>query len=228
MGLKFTGTEYIQVANSSYLNPAQITFDAWIYIDSLPNSYNSIVSKEAGGTGYTLLVKSNGKLAVYIQLTGGGNVNYDGSGTYTLSTGQWYHLVFTYDGINLIGYVNSQIDVTVNQAGIINHSSNVLYLANSFFGGRLWQGVITESAIWSRTLTLQEIQSLYKSACRNKIQVAGSNLQAYWRLDDVVEGAVASGTNIIRDLSGNNNLGTPYNSPVGAQDILSYPGGVSF
>jgi hypothetical protein len=224
MGLRFDGSNYISVANSVYLNPAQITFDAWIYIDSLPNAYNSVVSKEAGGAGYTLLVKSNGKLAVYLEGVG----NYDGTGTFTLLTGQWYHLAFTWDGTNLIGYVNGNVDSSAAPGGTITHSTGVLLLANSFFGNRLWRGIITESAIWNRALTLQEIESLYKSACRNKIQVAGNGLQAYWRLNDVVEGAIASGTNRIQDLTGNGNLGTPYNNPVGAQDILSYPAEVIF
>lgn len=223
MAIKFTGTEYIQMANSSYLNPAYITFDSWVYIDSLPNAYNSVVSKEGGGQGYTLLIKPSGKLAVYVQGVG----SYDGTGTYTLSTGQWYHLAFSYSGTHLIGYVNGNIDKDVSVVGTIVHSASFLYLASSNLAGRLLRGSITESGIWNRVLSLQEIQTLYRTGCRNKIQVAGYGLQAYWRLDEGgIKGAAISGINRIIDLTGHGNYGTPYNNPIGISDILSYPEGV--
>ncbi|HEY4612181.1 MAG TPA: hypothetical protein VII11_04300 [Bacteroidota bacterium] len=57
-----------------------------------------------------------------------------------------------------------------------------------------------------------------------QLLIQPSNLKAYWPLDEFAEGATVSGTNSIRDLSGNGNHGTPSNSPTGrAERVLSYP-----
>jgi len=206
------GTGYVQVSNSSYLNPANITFEAWIYINSLPNSYNSVVSKEEGN-GYTLLVKSNGKLAVYLEGVG----YYDGSGTYTLSTGQWYHVAFTWDGSNLIGYVNGNVDKSVGSGGTLVHSTGNLYLGNSFYGGRLFNGRIDEARIYNAGLSASIILTHYNNGKGVYGESTESNLNAGWHLDENTGSSA-------EDYSGNGNTGTLEASPLWANGLVGYPG----
>jgi hypothetical protein len=95
-----------------------MTFEAWYNATAFSNSYNSIESNEAGTGchGHTLLVKSSGKLAIYLD----SGPNYDGSGSNTLSTGTWYQLAWSYKGSSgsntLTGYVNGVSDGTSSGA----------------------------------------------------------------------------------------------------------------
>ena len=111
----------VNLGTSSSLNPTAITVEIWVNLTSLSNAYSALVSRISAGAGafHQLFVKSSGKLAIYINATGG-TVNYDGTGATTLSTGRWYHLAFTYSSsAGLVGYVNGQVDGTASAAGPI-------------------------------------------------------------------------------------------------------------
>src|ERR1035437_3896283 len=90
--LKFDGsTTYVNCGSSALLNPAAMSMTAWVNMSALTNAYSAIVSRVAAGGAtatFQIFVKSSGKLAVYVGAST--SVSYDGSGTYTLPTGQWY------------------------------------------------------------------------------------------------------------------------------------------
>ncbi|MDG6949570.1 MAG: LamG domain-containing protein [Nitrososphaerota archaeon] len=156
--------QYISVADSSALRPASITVAAWVYASSFPDSYNAVVSKETSGQGYTLLVKSTGKLAVY--LNGGPSCNYDGSGLYALSTSTWYFLAFTYSSGTLIGYVNGVQDASVacTNAALNGATGYPLIIGGSVaFTPRWWNGRLAGVSFYDRALSASEVSELYAS-----------------------------------------------------------------
>lgn len=102
-------------------NSNWVSVVAWVYMTSFANSYNCIFSRLiSGGTrGFALYVKSNGKLAVYVQPPSG-SVHYDGTGTFTLSLNTWYCIGFSYDNLKgITGYVNGRLDGTAAPNGNI-------------------------------------------------------------------------------------------------------------
>lgn len=107
-------TQFIDVGSG--MNPVAITYSVWINATSFPNAYNATIARNSalGANGFSvLLVKSTGKLACYIQLTGGTNTSYDGTGSHTLSSGTWYYCTMTYsNAAGLIGYVDAASDGT--------------------------------------------------------------------------------------------------------------------
>jgi hypothetical protein len=134
-------TSSISIAASTLNDPTPITFEAWANAASFPNSYNSVEGTESGANGHTLLVKSTGKLAIYLSP----GPNYDGSGSNTLSTGTWYHLAFSYSAANkLIGYVNGSQDGTSASAWTGSAASIATLIANSISASRHWNGKIDE------------------------------------------------------------------------------------
>lgn len=137
-----------------------LSASAWVKLDSLPNSYNSVISEESSSEGYTLLIKSTGKLAIYLSHSGTG-VNYDGTGATTLTLNRWYHIAFTWTGGTLTGWVNGSTDNQVNGTWASTATSNPLRVANSFSPNRFLSGTLDDLRIYNRALATNEVVQLY-------------------------------------------------------------------
>ena len=160
--LDFDGSnDYLDVNDNPTLNPTAITVSAWVKFNSLTNDYSAIVHK-GPDPYYEYFVKSNGKLAVFITASEGYR-NYDGTGIYVLTTGLWYHLVFTYDSVGgLKGYVNGNLDNSVAANGTLSTPTGNLSIArDSVTAGRYVNGIISSVSIYNRALSAQEIAWLY-------------------------------------------------------------------
>jgi len=162
----FNGSSnYINVGTSSTLFPDAFTFSAWINRGTLSggDGYYQIVGRDSGGSAYAvLLIKSTGKLAPYIY--GNASINYDGTGTYTLSTSTWYHVVMTYDSTNgLKAYVNGNLDGSVAANGNPVNVSNATTIGYSILYGRYFNGSIDSVRVYRRALTADEVTTIYNS-----------------------------------------------------------------
>lgn len=84
-----------------------------------------------------------------------------------LSENTWYHFAFTWDGSNVIGYINgAMVDTATAQTRTPTGSNSI-----NFILGRGWNGTdytnlgldgnLDEAAVWSRALTVSEITTLY-------------------------------------------------------------------
>jgi hypothetical protein len=150
-----SGSKHFTGGTGTSLCPPILTFTAWVKATTLTGqSYQSVVGREVFGNGpsYTLMVKSDGKLACYTDTNGGADINYDGTGTITLSTGTWYHVAMTYSGADsLRTYVNGVQDKAVagGSQNFTSPTAETFYLGNSRFGSRLWDGLIDEARVCS-------------------------------------------------------------------------------
>ncbi len=161
-GAGFNGTtSQISIANNAALCPAAFTFVAWINAVDLADAYNCIQGYEDATNGITVMVKSNGKVAVYLSGTGG--INYDGTGVTTITTGSWFQIAYSYSGGTLVGYVNGAIDKTVTGGtwGATNPVTEPFYLGRSVTAGRFFNGAIDDAALFNRALTSDEVKYLY-------------------------------------------------------------------
>lgn len=152
VALASASTQYL-LNNSNaptFSSQSSISYEAWANGTSFPASYNSVISIDgnsgAGGVGFVdLLVTSAGKIAIYLQATG--IVDYDGTGSTTLSTGTKYFLSMSYGPTNgLIGYVNGAVDGTAGANGglsVILTDETVGNESPSFLT-RLWNGSLDE------------------------------------------------------------------------------------
>ena len=97
-------------------------------------------------------------------------VSFDGP-TYnvTLGTTNWNHIVYTYDGTNIRGYINGSL-----VAGPTAASGNGSSAQSDFFsigadrasgsGQSFFSGLIDEVSCFNRALSLSEIQTIYNEA----------------------------------------------------------------
>jgi hypothetical protein len=157
----FNGTSnYLINSSTSALNPTAISVNAWVYISATPSSYNLIFMN--ANSDVQFMVKSNGKLAIYVAATGG-EVDYDGTGSHTLTGGVWYFLSMTYSSTTgLVGYVNGASDGTAaaNGAAVTGTGTSQIGYFNSSTT-RYWEGYMSDVTVYSAALTPTQIGTLY-------------------------------------------------------------------
>ncbi len=184
MSRSFNGSSgRVNAGTALALAPGQMTFAAWVRATSFPNGYNSVVSRELANTGWTILVKSNAKLAIYLRDSVATDIHYDGTGVNTLSTATWYHLAMTYTiSGSMIGYVNGGVDGTVAATAnpVSNNGGASFFIGDSNFSSRVWNGRIAEAALWNTPLSAKTIASLAAGA--NPYFAHPDGIVAYWPL----------------------------------------------
>ena len=173
--LKFTSgtnlTSSVTVITNSFvssLSSAAQSWACWINGTSFPNGYNCVVTTDRSddvNTFFNIMVKSNGKLAMYLQNTNNGGVFYDGTGTNTLVAGTWYHLAMTFTStVGMIGYVNGVQDGGSATTGVNNKLGSLSLQIGGFspeYNDRGFNGIIDDVRLYNRALTAAEVNQLY-------------------------------------------------------------------
>jgi hypothetical protein len=184
--LEFDGTnDYALAADAEILGFTTAgTVSAWVRADSLETNMG-IVDKDRSASGYHL-----GWLAASsVFRFGRDNGGVYASSTRTFSTGQWYHLVGTYDDANLKLYVNGILEDTETFTADFTDTAAQLLIGNTddslFFDGR-----IDDVKIWNRALTAAEVAYEYN----------GGKPVGHWKFDE-------GQGDYVYDSSGNKNNG---------------------
>jgi Concanavalin A-like lectin/glucanases superfamily len=162
--LRFGGDDYVQIPDSTSLEPQAITVAAWIRGTSTPGQYKYVVSKGATGCesgSYGLYTSSNGGLAFYI---GDGTRQFVRSpeAPATVWDGKWHHAAGTFDGSTVRLFVDGQevghgtpasAGISYNPpdgGGFIGdyHGSCDLYLIGDVDGVQIWSRALPVDDIW--------------------------------------------------------------------------------
>ena len=161
--LKFDGVDdYVEVINSPSLNVNYLTASIWFKPYSFRNDNGLVAKGDNSNRQYWLWIYENN---LSLEIDEGGYYNY----IYPLQTDTWYYLSITYDGFNIITYING---VEVNR--IPQSTGEILIDDDSFLIGKLpgyisFNGSIDEMRIYNRALNSTEILALYQStsSCGN-------------------------------------------------------------
>lgn len=78
----------------------------------------------------------------------------------TLSTGQWYHIVGTYDGTYIRIYKNGALAASTYHPGVVSSSTDYLYI-NSGTSTNYWTGYIDDLRIYNVVLSSSQVLALY-------------------------------------------------------------------
>jgi hypothetical protein len=121
--------------------------------------------------------ESDYKLEFHIN-SGSTDRQFFSSAALTAST--WYHIALTYDGANLIGYINA----SATDGGTIAATGNLANAADAFWIGRHgsnsdarnWKGYIDDVAVFSRALSATEITSVYNSGTGRVLDTSPINV----------------------------------------------------
>lgn len=165
---------FIEVPHSDRFNLSKLGgISLWINIHSLNESNNNIywhiIGKGAKASwdtdGYCLFYHNglNVILGVLTNKSAKPHINRVNFGT--LEIAKWYHLVFTWDGSFMKGYINGNlIGEPIEQTHNIPVISDPLIIGKKPFGRRpgFFHGQIDQVRIYDRALTDNEVMLLYK------------------------------------------------------------------
>ena len=127
--------------------------------------------------------------------------------TVTFTTGTWHHIVMTYDGTNVTGYVDGS---QVSQAAELGNGTNCSPDSWSAFGGGVsngspvngFDGTMDETAVWSRALTSTETSQLYSSGIGQQYPFASTSPTSFVPIFAYLGSNTASTTGIFGDVNG--------------------------
>lgn len=158
--LGFDGiSQYVQVNNSSYLNPSSLTISVWAKSNTATwNDYGFLVSKRA----VYIIHPTQGATSVsfYIFTTTWVSVGCTPSTAIT----NWNLYTLTWDGTTLSCYINGALGSSVNPGGSINTTdTGYLTIGKDDEISRYFNGSEDDVRIYSRALSTTEVQNLYNS-----------------------------------------------------------------
>ena len=193
------------------------TISAWI-CPTTYSTFSNIIGYGADTTSdlFAMCFSSGGNLGLW-----GSGDNYD-SGL-SISLNKWHHVVLTYDGTNIIGYVDGSKGATTAKS--YNTTQSGFWIGYSAIYYDAFQGMINEVSVWNDDFTLAEVQELFNDGVPLDATThsQSSNLTGYWRND---------GASTWTDRSANSNDGTVTGSPdtillpegtTSGKDILGFP-----
>ena len=150
MGQNFDGSnDYVIVSDADSLDPTEeITIEAWVYIDSYPEIYPRMISKDtAGNLQYQFITHNTDQIFFRIQDGTWRGGDFDSG---ALSTGSWIYIVGTYDGSTLRAFSDGVAQTTTYaHTGSIDSGTGDLAIGAKVdaLGTYLYDGMLDEIRI---------------------------------------------------------------------------------
>jgi len=210
--LTFNGTsDYIELAYTPALNPAQFTLSCWARVMGGQGQWRSLItSRAATFEGYILYAGQDNKWQFW---TGDGSSWKVVSGA-AIALNTWIHIAATYDGSTMRFYLDGQPAgtplATSLQPNIANPVRIGAGVSESATPGTFFNGQIAELRLWNRARSQTEIAQ----DMGRRLQGTEADFSAYWPLNE-------GGGTIALDRSGNGHS-APLNGGTWSQEILSF------
>lgn len=145
------------------------SFSVWVKPADLTSTYAIMgCDTNSGVRQFLFCINSAG---LYFERTG---TTVPLNTTTGLSSG-WNHIVVTYDGTKITGYVNTTQNAQNNMVALPS-STNALNFGRREYPGSnyYWNGAMDEFAFWNKVLTTDEISELYASGAGNQYPFGGT------------------------------------------------------
>lgn len=162
--LAFDGSSSAEASVASTPGNA-VTLETWVKLDTTQQEWSGIVTRwnTAGGTGYSIVFRSAGAGFRFI-------VNGDDKKNALVQTEKeqilpdvWYHVAGTYDGKNLMLYLNGVPFVKAAGLAVPAVDGPVLLGKAGSWAKDGLRGSVDEVRVYSRVLTAAEINARYRA-----------------------------------------------------------------
>jgi hypothetical protein len=196
-GLDFDGTgDYVNVSDVDNLIGLNYTYSFWLKPSTLSGFYGIIdkIVDESGFQGI-LITQYDDLIQVYTDA---------GSTTCSVSffvEDTWVYATVVVGDDSCLVYKNGDIVLTDNTAHTVTANDENFYIGQQDSSSRFFNGEISDTRIYNRSLTATEVSDLYNNNYDNTTGLVG-----HWKLDD------ASGSSAA-DSSGEGNTGTLEGDP---------------
>ena len=186
--LDFDGeSDYVEVTNESAMiaNADQMTLSGWVYprgpnADSYTQFDGFFGFRNNEDADFYLLQLGNYKVECRLKVSGGGEFTIVTAENSIISE-TWHHLALTYDGSNMILYIDG---IEAGSTGAYGQITNEFSPFN--IGRLVWQttnfdldGQVDEVSLWNLTLTEQQIQDYMYADLTGEEGLVG-----YWKLNE--------------------------------------------
>jgi Concanavalin A-like lectin/glucanases superfamily/Galactose oxidase-like, Early set domain/Glyoxal oxidase N-terminus/Purple acid Phosphatase, N-terminal domain len=165
--LSFDGVnDYVEIPNSPALgSPSTITLAAWINPrdPGNPNVAQMIVGKYSGAAGGPYMLRINGAGRLRFR-AGGTQVT---TGPVLSSPNTWYHVAGTYNGSQLVIYLNGAVVLSQAWSGSEPDNGVNPTLGRNLDGGAPFNGLLDDVRLYNRALSAAEIQDLAAPATQS-------------------------------------------------------------
>ena len=170
-GLSFDGSSnYVTAPNATVFQLKKaLSISAWIKGDAWGSGsdVDVILRKGEGSPNNWQLAIENGYVALALDGNDGSNVH----GNTLLQTGQWYHVVGTWDGSNIRIYVDGVLDNTPTaRAAPIGTDTRPVYLGGRS-GAGLFAGTLDDVRLFNHELNADEISALKAQGQTNGVRI---------------------------------------------------------
>jgi hypothetical protein len=233
---RFDGVDdYVEIPSDPEMEfTGPFTVEAWMKYTGSPNG-GVIVTKgqdaDWWGQDWTLYVTQSGKLGIIFA------ISHDFAGiecNTTISAGTWYHVAMVYDGAQLLGFVNGQLDGSLDiSAGVLCPTQNPVRIGagapvNGTWNKGMFSGSIDEVSIYDRALSQSDLYSIYQAGvagkCSPSCTPAPDGLVSWWKgagnANDAVSGNTGSGINGVTYSAGKVGTGFEFN---GVDNCITIP-----
>jgi len=201
--LHFDGVDdHVAMGEASSLGLEQFTLECWFRFDG--DAADTAGSGSGGVSFYPLVPKGRGEsdgsnvdmnYGLGVEATTGtltadfedyaDGSNHPVTGSTDVRDGLWHHAAVSYDGSGWTLFLDGSIDAESSAAGAVPRYDSIQHLAvgtamnSSGEADGRFRGAIDEVRIWSRALTLSELQSGMNRTLRS-----GTGLVARWGFDE--------------------------------------------
>ncbi len=159
-------TQYVSVPSASSLNLSTFTLSAWVKFSSVSTGHsNTMLEKatNAGNDNYFMLFSASNQLNCGFTSSG---TFYQYSVAWTPTAGNWYHVACTYDGAQIVKYVNgaqlssnAETHTPDTVAGSLDFGTSPWGNLSNYF-----TGTIDDARVYNRALSADEIYGLYRTS----------------------------------------------------------------
>lgn len=163
-------TKYFSRSDSSGWSDGAFSISLWVKLST--DVQNGTYSQQT--FGFASLKTTNQYAEIRYEWNGGTphlwfqrqRAGFAGTNFYynvTLGTSSWHHIVFTYDGTNLVGYLDgvSVTTATDTNTGGSGGTASTRVGTSEPADGEYTNGLMDITAIWSRGITSGEVTTLY-------------------------------------------------------------------
>ena len=167
-GLSFDGSnDYVTAIDKGGLdNISQVSISLWIKLNHLASArglHNAMITKLHSADpwiSYEIFQYSVNDHILMEVINSSGTIKYaDGPASIILGINTWYHVVGTYNGSNMMVYVNGTSGTPVAQTGTVYDSDSALKIGSDWT--TYDDGLIDDVRIYNRALSSDEIKRLY-------------------------------------------------------------------
>ena len=190
-----TNGGYINLGNIADFERTQAwSFDGWIKITTT-NVINVIFTRNttSPNRGIQIIVSTNNKLSVYMLNSYSAPTNYAGVETTNTITGNtWFHLAVTYDGSSLVSGIKIYFNAALQSVSTLSDTltgttvtGTPAYIAARADMTYKLNGLVDEVAIFTKALSLSEIQYRYNSGSGTENMLAAYSQTNPWIIPKV-------------------------------------------